>query len=441
MKDRLDPALLDLRIAQLGAPLDRRRPVLAALSTAITIVLLVGAFTVVREQVEPIAAGEATASVSGETLVRRAGASESQALRDGSTIGSGDEIEVLSGTTVLRLADGTTIEGRAFGDRETFLEFGAVPVLRGGEVLVEAPVGYTVEAAGTMIELDGAAPAVASVLSTLQVTVTTYDGLAVVDSAGQRRDVPALRQLTVSSLGRPATEVDPLQYDTADPWDLRYLGEAIDTGRRLDAFDRAATAVIPPAIAADPATYRALLPALVDEPAFTVLLETGRSAGEVVVGAAIAARAEGRTFGERWNATFRFRDDGAEWGLVALDQGADPVLVLDDVEAAIAIATAPPVELAVTSEPGPVPAPVEVPPPPPPADPDGHLHPETVEPAPIAPPPGPGTTPAPPVSPLLPDAPLLTPGGGPTLSPTPAPSILGSLLEPVNDLLGALLDG
>ena len=45
-------------------------------------------------------------------------------------------------------------------------------------------------------------------VSGLSVTVGAYRGAAELDSAGQERTVPALRQLSVASLGRPPAAPD-----------------------------------------------------------------------------------------------------------------------------------------------------------------------------------------------------------------------------------------
>lgn len=442
MRGQLDPALLDDRIEQLGAPLDRRRPVLAALSVAITALLVIGMFAAVRDEADALGADQAAVSVAGEALVRRAGENEVRSLADGATVSSGDEVEVVDGTVVLSLTDGTTLEGRATDDEgPAELRFGRVPSLQRGEFLVVAPAGYVVEAAGTMIELDDAGPSAARLRATLQVEVATYEGLVHVDSAGRTRDVPALRQLMVSSLGRPASAPDPLEYESDDPWDRRYLGEAIDLGQRLDAFERAATDAVPPATVAGPAapaTYRLLLPALAAQPDFfPQLLDPADDAGEVLVGAAIAVRSDGSTFASRWEDTFAFRDAGAEWGLVALDQGADLDAVVGDVEAAIAIATAPIEELALPPVP-PSTVPTDVPAPPS-ADPGDR--PATVPATPPAPPPvGPAPpTPSPPAP--APTPTVLPPVALPLPDPVLEPNLLGNLIEPVDDLPGILLGG
>jgi hypothetical protein len=91
-----------------------------------------------------------------------------------------------------------------------------------------------------------------------------------------------------------------------------------------------------------------------------------------LVGAAIVALSRRGTFAERWTAVFGFRDDGADWGLVARDQDVDRTPLLDEIGKAIIRATAP---LAgppppVGPDAGPAPAiPLGPPPPPPPPPP------------------------------------------------------------------------
>jgi hypothetical protein len=79
-----------------------------------------------------------------------------------------------------------------------------------------------------------------------------------------------------------------------------------------------------------------VLPGLSDEPEFTVnLLAPGRPAGETLVGAALADLGDRGTFGERWRSVFGFRDAGAAWGLVALDQGVDRAPLLGAITQAV----------------------------------------------------------------------------------------------------------
>ncbi len=54
------------------------------------------------------------------------------------------------------------------------------------------------------------------------------------------------------------------------------------------------------------------------------------------MGAAIVLEGTRGTFAERWAGVFGFRDEGAQWGLVALDQGVTRVPLLARVDAAVA---------------------------------------------------------------------------------------------------------
>jgi hypothetical protein len=76
----------------------------------------------------------------------------------------------------------------------------------------------------------------------------------------------------------------------------------------------------------DGAVLRRVLPALEDRDDFSEsLVEAGRSPGESLVGAAIVVESDpdAGQFAQRWSDVFEFRRDGAQWGLVALDQGVE----------------------------------------------------------------------------------------------------------------------
>jgi hypothetical protein len=268
------------------------------------------------------------------TVVRADGASE--ALRDGDVVGPGDEIEVTAGTMVLELAAGGTVEGRAGfgGARDTLVEVGAPVRLLAGDVLAsgEGSDGVAVAAAGTVVTVDGGGSA-ARVSRDLAVTTGTFRGSAIVDSAGERREVPALRQLSVASVGRPTVDLVPLRYGTTDAWDRRFLDGVGDLGDRLLDAARSFSQASPQLSAGE---LRRLLPGLDGEQAFDAsLIRPDRTAGETLVGAAIALLADdGGDLATRWDAAFGFRDEGADWGLVALDGRADGDAVLGEVAAA-----------------------------------------------------------------------------------------------------------
>jgi hypothetical protein len=108
-----------------------------------------------------------------------------------------------------------------------------------------------------------------------------------------------------------------------DPWDLRYLGDAIDLDKQIE-LRRSA-------VAAGAATTD--LGAVVGELAGGVPLDATRSAAETVVGASIVRAAAGDDDPvDRWHEVFSFRDDGAPWGVVALDQRAERAAVLSTLD-------------------------------------------------------------------------------------------------------------
>jgi hypothetical protein len=150
------------------------------------------------------------------------------------------------------------------------------------------------------------------------------------DSAGQARPVPALREMEVSALGRPPVTPRPLQLHEGDPWDRRFLGEAIDLGHTLDRYSDTYTKTLGAGNGRTAGFYTAILPSLANESAFTadLMASTPHPPGDTIVGGAIAGLSRRSPFPQRWREVFTFKDAGASWGLVALDQGVarDPLL-------------------------------------------------------------------------------------------------------------------
>jgi hypothetical protein len=97
--------------------------------------------------------------------------------------------------------------------------------------------------------------------------------------------------------------------------------------------------------------YRTVLPALAGETQFVSdLVQPARLPGETLVGATLVRLGRQGTFTQRWSRAFAFRDEGASWGLVALDQGVTDVgRVTGDLDAAIGRA---PLLLAAPATPG-----------------------------------------------------------------------------------------
>jgi hypothetical protein len=244
--------------------------------------------------------------------------------------------------------------------------------------------------------------------------------------------VPALRQVTVAALGLLPNRPAPIVLSSADPWDRQFLGTAIDLTVELDGASRGFTPNAP----ADTADFfrRALTPLATEVSFSDQLLSATRPAsaparapGEVLVGASIALAAPSRSasFDQRWSAVFAFRDEGAAWGLVVLDQAADPATVLDLIGRAVnqpvLLFSAP-----VRS----VPAPGLGGPPPELASPAVTSPPATTSPA--------GSKGRPPVTSPSRPAPT-SPGPVPVPPPSPVSPVVNPLVQLVNRSLGGLL--
>jgi hypothetical protein len=366
--------------------------------------------------------GEARLEVApeGEAVVQRAG--ERTMVVGGSDLQPGDRVQVTEGLARLELSDGVRMELRAgAGDADnSVLVMGEVPVLEAGDVLVAAPEAMTVEAAGTSVEITRGA---AQVSRRLGMGVSAYDATVELDSAGLTREVPALRQMQVPALGRPRP-LRPLEYDEQDGWDRRYLGEAIELGERLERLANGYTENLDldPNEGRTVGFFKIVLPGLDEEPAFDeeLLTQIGDlPPGETLIGAAISDLGDSGSFDERWRSVFGFREEGAEWGLVALDQDVSGSPLVGAIEQAIG--------LSPLSFDAPVAAPPVI------APATRAVEPTTT----TARPSSTATTTAPPTT---------TPPDGeppPTTAPplVPIAPTLEPIVEPVTDLLTGLLDG
>lgn len=333
----------------------------------------------------------------------------------------GDRIKVLSGTAVLERADGGILELR----RGSEVRYGAHPALLAGSALaVAGDQPLVVEAAGSSLSVDTGA---ARLTRTLAVSAASYRGSVSVNSVGQMIDVPALREASIPAAGVVPAHVSPISYSASDPWDRRYLGVAMELADQLQARSEGFTASLGADQGRSVGFFRTVVPALTHEHDFQpALLQRTRPPGETLVGATLVELGRGGTFAERWTRAFSFRDDGASWGLVALDQGINDVTKvtgnLDDAigRAPLLLAAPAPAPVAANEVPvGPV------------ADP---TKPERVTPTP------PGVTPT--SAPLV-TPPVTVPGAPPvTLPPpttgTPLDPILDPLTQTVNKLLGVL---
>jgi hypothetical protein len=268
---------------------------------------------------------QARLEVDGSATVATAdGATE--VVTDGVTLEFGDVVVVDEGTATLELAAGQRYELRA-GDVDSEVEIGAPPTLLAGDALLAAgfPVAMTYET--TTVSAQGAVKLRAGVPA-----AHAYAGRARISGAGDLEELKGLRQVVLT----PSATPEPLEYDANDPWDREHLGDAIAFGRRLEALARGISGDLAGGTTRSAGYYESAIPALADEREFAADLVGDRPPGETLVGASIAVQGRIGTFRERWEAVFAFRDAGAAWGLVALDQGVSSAPVLDTIELAIA---------------------------------------------------------------------------------------------------------
>ena len=241
----------------------------------------------------------------------------------GHTIAAGDNVRMLDGSAVLELPGDRTMLLRADDAAATEVTVGSTPdVVDGEAVVIAGEAGASVRAGDVEVELDEGAVRVDHRLS---VTIAVYRGGAVVRSAGRELPggLPALRQVSIAATGQLPRRAVALVYDdeNPDPWDRRFLGEAIDLGEELDGKARGFTGQLGPRVTVDGSLLRRVLPPLAAESEFDDgLVQATWSPGESLVGAAIAVERGAGSFRQTWTDVFAFRADGARWGLVALDQ-------------------------------------------------------------------------------------------------------------------------
>lgn len=269
-----------------------------------------------RDGLDP---GEARLSVSpGADVVVAVPGKAAERVAGTRTFPAGTTVTVSAGTAGIELSSGPELELR----RGSELRLGRQPSLVRGDLLV-ASTGdgpLTIFAANSEVRVTGAA----RLARDLAVSASSYRGHLRLKSAGRTLEVPALRQGDIPSLGVVSSRPEPLDIDPSDPWDRRFLGEAIELGEELEAKSEGFTSSLGENEGRTPGYFRLLVPALEKEPEFgPPLLADERPPGETLVGATIAVTAERGSFVARWRKVFEFRDQGAQWGLVALDQKVD----------------------------------------------------------------------------------------------------------------------
>ena len=305
-----------------------RRPMTAVATAIVLAVALAGC-----SDSKPPAAGRLTVDGQAEVLHPGEDRREVTGSRD---LEAGDRVRIRQGTAVIQLRDDRRFELRQGSDLELLPREATkdiLPTLVAGDLLVLSGSGLlVVGAGGAEIAVRGDARASRGV----SLLVATYAGTAQLSAGGSTIAVPALRQASLPPTGTFPTKVSPLEYSNSDIWDQRYLSDAMDLSNQLQGRSDGFTSQLGPTEGRSVAYFRELFPRLAAEPGFTAaLLNPPRSPGDTLVGAAIVLEGTGGTFAERWASVFAFRDQGAEWGLVAMDQGVGRVPLLNAIDAAI----------------------------------------------------------------------------------------------------------
>ena len=295
-------------------------------------------------------------SVGGEGIVRAEGAVHvvhgaatfPVAAGTSRQLRAGDQVDVSGGSAVVTLPAGGTLELRTGSS----VRFQGGPRLEAGDLLVES----SRSAVHVASDMGAVTVAGASRLRRdLAVEVGTYRGVTTV-AAARTVIVPALEEDTVPAVGL-VPEPSPLQLHATEPWDERFLGTAIDLTSQLDSQSSYVTANTPGGVPHTAAFYRRALPELGTTPVFTDALLASATPGvaggvpppgDALVAAAIALSGRG-SFSDRWRSVFALRQQGGQWGIVVLDERADPASVLRLVGGALDQAVLTPVALTATA--------------------------------------------------------------------------------------------
>ncbi|MGH9190225.1 MAG: hypothetical protein ACRD0Q_09375, partial [Acidimicrobiales bacterium] len=277
------------------------------------------------------------AAASGAVEVRSDGVR--RAVTGSRDLAIGDRVTVTDGSASVRLGPSHNVELRGGSDVEVVQFAGAAAVrLLAGDVLVTGGSRpTTVTADNVRADVVG----VARMSKRSGLLVAAYEGVTEAGAGGASVPIPALRQLAFGPDGAAPAGPVPLVYSAADPWDQRLLTDAIELGAQLSARSRGFTAQTRAGVTPGADLFRRVLPGLAEMQSLDAWLGDGtRAPGETLVGSVIALQGRKGALGDRWSSVFGFRDAGAEWGLVALDQQVPRGPLLDEIDAAIGRAPA-----------------------------------------------------------------------------------------------------
>jgi len=260
--------------------------------------------------------------------------------------------------------------------------------LERGSALVNAPARWTVTAVGVTLTGNGAWRVDGGIAG----RVAVYEGAAVASRPTRDVQVPRLFEVSVINGDLPAVAA-PIRYLSTDPWDRRWLGDAIAIDRTVEQLQSGWQSQYPEA--PQPADFYGDFAAGLDPGADggvsdAIELLASRREGDrfgpiadVLTGIVFAralTQASGGSLAGAAVEIVGFRRAGATWGLTAmlLDLGRDDIAAAaeaslverqDAVDAGTAVppATEPPIEPTPQPEPSPPPSPDQPEPDPTPA--------------------------------------------------------------------------
>ena len=260
----------------------------------------------------------------------------------GQVLRAGDLVQVTSGTALIRLVPDGVVELRA----GTAVTVDEVPRLTAGDVLIE-PAAHPLRvssANATLVVPAGAAQLAMNAGLDGGLTAKVYRDRSSLQIEGNPSlAIAAPREALLKVTSRLPIPATPLRYDDTDAWDRRYLATVEAFSRQLTAAATGFNAQLPSGQTHDAVYYQRLLPELMTSVVAESLQgQAPAKPGDDLIALAMAMRGRRGAFGDRLRQELAFKADGADWGLVSVDQGiSDLGQVLNDVLAAIDRASLP----------------------------------------------------------------------------------------------------
>lgn len=266
-------------------------------------------------------------------------AGTAQLIREGKRHAVHDEVRVAPGDRIVQSAGGVAelrlAAGRVFelNAAELNLASSRRLTLERGKVLANLAGPATVDVGSIRVASDRGTFRVDRTLAT---RIGVYAGSARLEEDASTMAIPRFRQAIVAGDVVPRAP-KPLRIDPVDPWDRRFLQEALDLDRRLTSFGRGLEAQIGASAAGVPFFSR-VVPVSADFGFLNPFLIHRRS--DVLIALAVSAVASetGGTLGDRFRQAFDLWTDGATWGLIAFEFGVGESSLFDRLVDALRLA-------------------------------------------------------------------------------------------------------